>query len=653
MLILSKGLGSIQKLIIKGDYSKALKSLDDVLVKKKITPQEKITANILKGAIIFRLGIFEDQECRYTEAVTYLDEAIKDGTQLADPVLLFDAYIAQLMNYYHIANIDGFQKMYELLEDLLKVIQKDHKAIYKHAYTLNLICEACTLHTQAFIEKKKDFDKQGFEVIKKALINAQELGKKELVLLIQIFLYDFVRHMHIDQTIKYRQDALVIAKEVKNNYWQAELLFRLGTALHVKGELEQQLDYTKQAMLLDQKIGKKHGKVARHWSLGKYYAAKYDVATALDHFLTALEYNEESNNSEISRICYRCAGEAYETMGQLDLALEYYQKAQKLLEEFVPQGISYHTSSIAHVLIRKGELTKGLAILEDMLEFYGNKIKDKHMQARLFFYLKDIYWYKGELDQAISYAQKSMKLSKELGQENITKILYSLILLTIEAGQLTLAKNYLVERKALAKKLELEIIVLENSFLEAVLLKESTNTRDWLKAELIFEELLSDELHYFLKVDVFINLCELLMMGASTFDDTTAFEKANKYLKELHELAVANEIPFLTVESLWLQSKLALLYFEIEKAQNLISEALRIATEKGLERLKKKLLEEQKNIAVILSHLIKKGKEVLPLSERMKIIGIETTFKEVKKQRILNFREEEPLLNKTMFSLKL
>ncbi|MHA1125653.1 MAG: tetratricopeptide repeat protein [Candidatus Heimdallarchaeota archaeon] len=653
MLILSSGLGSIQKIIIKGDYFEALKQLEDIMGTNEITPQEQITATILKGIILFRLGLFEDRSSRFNDAEPYFDKAITDSKKLADSVLLYDAYAAQILNYYHIPKVEEFKKMFVLLEDLLKIIQKNHNDIYKHASILKLICESAILHTRAFFESKKDLDKEGFNAIKKAHKNAEELGNKELILFIQVFLYDFVRHMHIDQTIKYRQDALDIAEDIKNNYWKAELMFRIGSALHVKGELEQQLDYTKKAMQLDEKNGNKYSKVARHWSLGNYYAAKYDVTAALEHFLMAIEHNEKSNNSEIFRICYRRAGEAYETMGQLDKALEFYQKAQKLLEEVIPTGMSYHKSSIANVLVRKGELTKGLEILEEMLDFYVNKIGDKHFQARLYFYLKDIYWYKGELKQAIKYTQKSMELSEEVGQENTAKLLYSLILLTKEAGQLTVAKNYLKERKTLAKKLKLTIMDSENSFLEAVLLKESTDSQDWLKSELMLEELLSDELHYFLKVDVLINLCELLMMEASAFNDTTAYIKTNKYLKDLHELAVTNEIPFLTVEGLWLQSKLALISFEVEKSQKLISEALKIATEKGLERLKKKLQEEKENITKIISQLIKKGKEAIPISDRMQIIGIETTFKEVKKQRILNSREEQPLLKKKMFVLKL
>jgi len=653
LLLLSSGLGSIQKIIIKGNYFEALKQLEDILGMKKITPQEQITAGILLGVIHFRLGIFENRECRFKDAIPYVDKAIIGCKKLDDPVLLFDAYITQFINYYQAALIDDFMRIYELLDDILKVIQEDHKTVYKHAYILKLICKAYKLHYQAFIEKEKDLDKQGSGVIKKALKKAKKLGNKELILFVQIVLFDFARHMHIDETIKYRKEAVIIAEEIKNDFWKAEFLFHIGMAYHVKGELEQQLDYTKKAMLIDEKNGNTHAKVARHFSLGRYYATKYDVATALDHYLTAIEHNEESNNSEISRHCYRYAGEAYEAMGQLDKALEYYQKAQEVCEMIGPNAISYHQSYIADVLVRKGELTKGLAILEEMLDFYINTIGDTQIQVRLFFFIKDIYWYKGELDKAINYAQKSMEISKERGEENVAKILYSLILLTKEADQLGLAKDYLKERKALVKKLASKMLDLENDFLEAVILKESTNTRDWLKAELMCEELLLEELHYFLKVDVLINLCELLLMEASAFNDTTAFIKMNKYLVELHQLAATNEIPFLTVESLWLQSKLALFSFDIEKSQKLNSEALQIATEKGLERLKKKLREEQENISVIISQLIKKGKEAIPISEQMEIIDIETTFKEVKKQRIFNSREEEPILNKKMFVLKL
>ena len=164
---------------------------------------------------------------------------------------------------------------------------------------------------------------------------------------------------------------------------------------------------------------------------------------------------------------------------------------------------------------------------------------------------------------------------------------------------------------------------------------------------------LSEELHYFLKVDVLINLCELLMIEALKFNDLTALQKTENYLGELHTLAVTNEIPYLTAESLWLQSKFALLNLDVEKAQNLINGALKIATENGLERLRKKLLEELKDINSVMSQLINMGKQAIPLSDRMNVIGIQNTIKEVKKQRILSSLEEEPIISRKIYSFKI
>ena len=136
-------------------------------------------------------------------------------------------------------------------------------------------------------------------------------------------------------------------------------------------------------------------------------------------------------------------------------------------------------------------------------------------------------------------------------------------------------------------------------------------------------------------------------------DDKTALEKIEKYVTELHDLATTNEIPYLTVESLWMQSKLALFKFDVEESKKILTEAVQLATVKGLERLKNKLHEEQAAINNIIAQLINKGRESIPYPERLKIIGIETTIQEVKKHRILNIRDEEPILKKKMFFLKL
>ena len=54
-----------------------------------------------------------------------------------------------------------------------------------------------------------------------------------------------------------------------------------------------------------------------------------------------------------------------------------------------------------------------------------------------------------------------------------------------------------------------------------------------------------------------------------------------------------------------------------------------------------------------MSQLIKMGKKNILLSERMNVIGIQNTIKEVKRQRILSTLEEEPIVTRKLFSLKI
>jgi tetratricopeptide (TPR) repeat protein len=655
---LSSGLDNIQQLITKGSYFEAENLLEEILSEKSTPPQEKILAKILLAFISNRLGIFEDRTHRLNNSISLLNKTIKEIEKVDNPILLFDAYQIQLLNFYQHSNPDELQKLYKKYLDLLNRIQKENKTKFKQAQNFTLLSKACSKYFQAYMDPKAESDllRQGNALVNTVFENAKDLKHHELMLLATYVLYDYIKLIHLDQLLKLYQDAIKVADKIPNNFWKAELLYLKGRIYLNKGDFDRHLEFTEKAIELDEKNGNEFSKVTRYWSLGTNFTAKYDDANALKYYLKALSLNEATNNTPAVRACYRFAGVAYERMGQLDKALEYYQKSHNLFKKAVPVSLSLMQGNIASIYVRKGELEKGLALYEELLDFYTNKVEDKHTQAYLMAYIMEIYWYRGELAKAIEFAQMSIEISNEIGRKDVSKMLYSLVLLTKEAGQIELANKYLAQRKELIEELKIKPRRRENEFLEAYLLKESENPRDWVRAELIFEKLLGRKIPYFLRVDVLINFCELLIKEASAQNDATALEKADNYLKELHKLAVSNEIPYLTVESLWLQSKLALLNLDIGNANLLISRALNIATKKGLERLKKKLLEEQAGINEIISQLVNMSKSpdaVSDIKERLNVIGMKETLDEVKKQRILNLREEESIITKKLFSLKL
>jgi tetratricopeptide (TPR) repeat protein len=648
-------LEDIQQLIVQGKYFEAFDLLKIKLSEENISPQERILALILKGVANSRLGIFEERKCRFEDSIAYLDDAIKESKKHNELILLLDAYNIQIQSLYHFANIKDLTKIYKLFIELYDENRSKLRKEYPQAEVFKLLLDGCYNYLTAYedLSTEDNYYNKAFSSTQEAFNKANEYENKELILLLTYIHYDYIKTMHLDQLLEIFLKGIEIAEEIKNNFWKTELQFYMGRIYLNRGDFEQHLEITKQVMQQDEQNGNKYCKFKRYWSLGTHYTELFDDPTALEYYLKAIELIEEPNNTGVVRSCYRLAGLAYERMGQLDKALEYYQKTQKLYKKVASPEKSWAQSNIATIYVKKGELDKGLALQEDLLGFYTNQVEDKHQQIVLLNFLKDIYWYKDDLKKAISYTQKSLQISDEIGRKDVSMILYDLIRLTNEAGQNDLANEYLEKRKTLTKELNIKPREVENIFLDAFLLKESSNSRDWVRAELLFEQLLAEDLHYFLKVDVLINLCELLMAEALTFNDLTALQKAEKYLKELHTHAVANEIPYLTAESLWLQSKFALLNLDVEKAQLLINGALKLATDNGLERLRKKLLEELKGINSVMSQLIKVGKNTIPLSDRMNVIGFQDTIKEMKKQRILSNIEEEPIITRKLFSLKI
>jgi len=548
-------LEDIQQLVVQGNYFEAFDLLKDKLSEKNISPQERILALILLGVVNSRLGIFEERKSRFVDSIAYLEDAISESKKHNELILLFDAYSIQLQSFYHFANIKDFTKVYNLFTELYDKNGTKLRKEYPFAEVFKLLLDGCYNYLSAYdvLSKEDNFYNKAFSSTKKAYKKAIEYENKELILLLTYFHYDYIKTIHLDQLLEIFQKGIEIAEEIKNNLWKTELQFYLGRIYLNKGDFAQHLEITKQVMQQDEQTGNKYCKFKRYWSLGTHYTELYDDPTALEYYLKAIELLEESNNTGVVRSCYRHAGLAYERMGQLDKALEYYQKTQELYKKVGSPETSWAQCNIATIYVKKGELDKGLAMQEDLLDFYTNQVEDKHQQIVLLNFLKDIYWYKDDLKKAINYSQKSLQISDEIGRKDVSMILYDLVRLTNEAGQSDLAYEYLEKRKILTKELNIKLREIENKFLDAYLLKDSSNSRDWGKAEILLEQLLAEDLHYFLKADVLISLCELLMVEAMAFHDLTSLDKAEKHLKELHTHAVTNEIPYLTAESLWLQ----------------------------------------------------------------------------------------------------
>ena len=115
----------------------------------------------------------------------------------------------------------------------------------------------------------------------------------------------------------------------------------------------------------------------------------------------------------------------------------------------------------------------------------------------------------------------------------------------------------------------------------------------------------------------------------------------------MYSLATKNNSYLLTVETLLLQSKLALVELDIKKAQQLLEQANKIADDKSLERLKTIIAQEKEsfhNEKEILQKFDKKD----PLDKKIEVINFEKRINSLKKVSTTLKQSGEHVMLKSM-----
>jgi hypothetical protein len=223
----------------------------------------------------------------------------------------------------------------------------------------------------------------------------------------------------------------------------------------------------------------------------------------------------------------------------------------------------------------------------------------------------------------------------------------------VETNQHEQAKDYLDQFKSIIDEIDNKPLLLNYRFSEALVLKISEQHRDRIKAELLFEQLLEEELTYTLQIDVLLNLSELLLNELQNTDDETILEKVKTHVTRLYDFAVSNKSHLLTVEALWLQSQIAMIELDVKKAKETLQKAQKIIDEKGLERLVVKIANEQEKLDELSSDLIEAGKKAYSVSKRMELVKVQNTVKDIKKNRLVEDALEDVSTSKTLFSLRI
>ncbi len=630
---LEKELDRLRKIIFQGKYTEAMNGIEEVLETENISIENKIIALNLKSLIEFYLGKFVHQPDRFRTARALDLEAYEESLKIDNPSLLFTSTIFLSWSNYRLSMYKENLELALKLESIYERICSEEPREAKRLEPLFLIFKAVRPAIRSFLGEPvpENYIEESIKQTEKALKLSEEVNdlfaRSGAINNLMVF---YLRTGRMEEHYSYIIKLLDFWEELGNKYAIASTLGALGHFHLENGEYDLYLDYMSKSLRIWEELENDTGIAIHNSEMGAYYESQRRYNKALECFKKALDYFTEKE--DLLRISYisQSIGYVYRLKGDLLQALEYTEKVYDYCYETKYEGWWSILPNLSAIYLLIGDLDKALQFEEENLNLH----KKTEYTLETAFSLSRIcmiYWQKGFEDKAISDAQKSLRLFEEI--ENslwIGNILFDLIFFTSEKSEIELARGYRKRLEQITAETKDSVLKLKLNFSEALILKNSSNSRERLRAELSFENLLREDLAFSFRTRVLISLCELILHEINLTNEVESFENLKKYVGELSSIASDNNSYLLTCQTLILQSKLALVELNKNQAENLLEEAIKIATEVNLDRLKKVIWKEQSNIEAY-KDVITKLDSSARITEKLGLLKVENGIKRIKR----------------------
>ncbi|MHA2362596.1 MAG: tetratricopeptide repeat protein [Candidatus Hodarchaeales archaeon] len=586
----------IDKLFSNNKLEEALKQIDKVEKDKKMKKSVILISKLIKSKILIKQN-------QPNNGFNQAQVILKEIKSLDIPFLELDTTIVMGEALFKLGKLEEslnwITKSWELLENY----KHPEKSNYKER-------EALILYQKGKINWKKGKLDQALVFIQKSLEQREGLeNKQDIAETLNFIGVIYFEKGNLEQALQYYKDSLARYQELENKTGIANTLFNIGNILLENGELDLALENYLKCLAIEEEQGNKYDIASILGNIGILYNQKGELDQALKYYHKGLALEEEVGNQLDMAISLANIGSVYIFKGDLDLATEYYHKSLVINEKI------------------------------------GNKIDISTCLNNL----AEIYQYKGQNEIAFDFYKSALENFDEIGNNlDISVTLLNLIKFTLEKKDVNTATNYFQKLKDLNKQEEIKSINQRYRIADALLLKNSTRTVKKAKAQEIFQQISEEQIvDHDLTILAMVNLCELLLLELKTSGDEEVLLEVKTWSNKLLDVAQKQMAYPLLVETHLLQSKLALIELDINKAQKLLNQARSYAEEKGLHKLAIKvsadhdvLLNEQSK----WNDIVRKESSI---AERIELAGLEDAIFRMLRKKVVETQEapqDEPVM---------
>ncbi|MHA2376369.1 MAG: tetratricopeptide repeat protein, partial [Candidatus Thorarchaeota archaeon] len=399
----------------------------------------------------------------------------------------------------------------------------------------------------------------------------------------------------LDKALECHQQSMVINEELGNKLDLAGSFNNLGLVYWSKSEHDEALDYYKQSLAISEELDHKLLVASILNNMGNLYATRGELDLALEIHFRSLSLKEELGLEHDIALSLNNVGTIYQLKGDFDQACDFYDRSLKMHEILgIRRDMALVSSNLADIHMLRGNLDKALEDYEFSLEIY-NEMGFKTDIARLLSNIGEIHRKKDNPTKAIEIYQQSLEIYGSIKDDTHTSVvLHNLVDAALESDTPSVAEKYLENLKQIDEQTDNPKINQHYRVAKANFMKSSGRARNKLEAGEILEGLIEEEVtDHSLTVTAMIHLCDLLISELKMTGEESVLKKVNDLTKRLLEIAKEQSSHSLLAKTYLLQSKLALIDLDVDKAMELLSQANVMATEKGLDMLARAVSHER------------------------------------------------------------
>jgi len=330
---------------------------------------------------------------------------------------------------------------------------------------------------------------------------------------------------------------------------------------------------------------------------GKYYARTYkreNVDLAIEYIENSLNlYEELGLKWHIINTLNFNALFLGAMKGELNHALKYNKQCLRLAKEFNSKYlIAMGLRTLFLLYAYKGDPNRALRCLEHSFELF-KEIDNKTRASAMLGQIGENYRRRGEYQRALDYLEQSLKLQTKTGTlVDKTTIIATMLEVAVNKGDLELAQDYLTDLEQINVKEENEWINLLYRGSKALILKTSPRAKNRVEAERIYKEIIEELGDDFAIIDIFLQLCELLLYELQITSDLEVLNEIEYYISRLLNLAEKSSSFWILGEVYLLRAKLALIKLDFKEARQLLTQGQQIAEKYDLTLLAMKISNE-------------------------------------------------------------